>query len=72
MGKISEMKLIAEAIVFALCVTLMLYVTGTVTIPAVYDHEPQMQNAFYAIGRIPVLAGAFIMWSLFKGGGKRD
>ena len=58
--------MIKDAFLFAALATALLIVTGTISIPIVSELEPHEQNMVYAVGRIPVLVGAYILWELMR------
>lgn len=58
--------MIRDAFLFAVLTTALLIVTGTISIPIVSELEPHEQNMAYALGRIPVLVGAYILWNLMR------
>ena len=45
-------------LVFALLLTLLLVISGLVTIPFATQFDHSTQNIIYALGRIPIILGA--------------
>ena len=49
---------IKKHVYFSLALTLLLVISGVVTIPLVSAYDHATQNFIYAIGRIPLILGA--------------
>ena len=45
-------------VIFAIVLTLLLTISGVVTIPMFAEYDHATQNLAYAIGRIPLILGA--------------
>ncbi len=45
-------------VIFSIVLTLLLTISGVVTIPLVSQYDHATQNLFYALGRIPLILGA--------------
>ena len=45
-------------VVFSFVLTVLLVISGVVTIPFVADYDHATQNLAYALGRIPIILGA--------------
>jgi hypothetical protein len=52
---------------FSIVLTLLLVISGVVTIPMVSQYDHMTQNWIYAIGRVPIILGASLA---FYGRGK--
>jgi len=44
-----------QAILFAVCLTLALFVTGLASVPWANQFPPMVQNVLYALGRLHVI-----------------
>ena len=45
-------------VIFSIILTLLLVISGVVTIPLVSAYDHATQNLIYALGRIPIILGA--------------
>ena len=45
-------------VIFSIVLTLLLTISGVVTIPLVAEYDHAIQNIAYALGRIPLILGA--------------
>lgn len=52
---------------FSIVLTLLLVISGVVTIPMVSQYDHMTQNWIYALGRVPIILGASLA---FYGRGK--
>jgi hypothetical protein len=49
---------VKKHVVFSFVLTVLLVISGVVTIPFVADYDHATQNLAYALGRIPIILGA--------------
>lgn len=45
-------------VIFSIALTLLLVISGVVTIPLVSQYDHATQNLLYALGRVPLILGA--------------
>lgn len=61
----------AKHVIFSLALTLLLVLSGLVTIPVVSQYDHWTQNLLYAIGRVPIILGATIAFYARRPGNGR-
>jgi hypothetical protein len=49
---------VKKHVIFSIVLTLLLTISGVVTIPLVAEYDHAIQNWAYALGRIPLILGA--------------
>jgi hypothetical protein len=49
---------VKKHVIFSIILTLLLVISGVVTIPLVSQYDHATQNMIYALGRIPIILGA--------------
>lgn len=54
-------------VTFSIALTLLLVVSGVVTIPVVQNFDAATQNIIYALGRVPLILGASLAFYGRKG-----
>lgn len=45
-------------VIFSIVLTLLLVISGVVTVPMVAQYDHTTQNLLYALGRVPLILGA--------------
>jgi hypothetical protein len=58
---------VKKHVYFSIALTLLLVISGVVTIPMVSQYDHLTQNWIYALGRVPIILGASLA---FYGRGK--
>ncbi len=54
-------------VIFSIALTLLLVISGVVTIPAIAHYDHATQNILYALGRVPLILGASLAFYGAKG-----
>jgi hypothetical protein len=64
------MRLNSRALRFALVLTAVLFVTGLASVPWAANFPPLVQNALYALGRLPCIYVVFLIFMGVENGTK--
>jgi uncharacterized membrane protein HdeD (DUF308 family) len=54
---------VKKHVYFSIVLTLLLVISGVVTIPMVSQYDHWTQNWIYALGRVPIILGASLAFS---------